>query len=198
MSGASHPLLESIRRSAAPFGLNLVAAVSVDSYDAIAPPSMRARTLSANAQSIVVIGNGGGAFWNAFTTYAEANPGWRERTHPLDDFTRAIIERDVVAPMLRQRIACTAAYPFVGEGALSFIALGKLAGLGGPSILGVLIHPLYGPWIAFRGALLVDVAIDAPGEAIGFDPCPGCTTRTCIPACPAAAVGFPSGWDIPR
>ncbi|MGH8012878.1 MAG: hypothetical protein ACREQ4_10300, partial [Candidatus Binataceae bacterium] len=36
-----------------------------------------------------------------------------------------------------------------------------------------------------------------PGIALGFDPCPQCTARTCISACPGAAVSFPAGWDIP-
>ena len=197
MSATDHPLLASIRRAAAPYGLNLIAAVPADRYDAIAPPSMRAQALAPDAKSIVVIGNGGGAFWNAFTTYADAHPGWRDRTHPLDDFTRDLIANEIVPVMTGQGVACTSAYPFIGEGTLSFLGLGKLAGLGGPSILGVLIHPTYGPWIAFRAALLLDIALDQPGEAADFDPCPRCVTRACITACPASAVSFPAGWDIP-
>jgi epoxyqueuosine reductase QueG len=195
---AAASLLDSIRRVAAPYGLNLIAAVPIDRYEAIAPPSMRARSLAPHAQSIVVIGNGGGAFWQAFKTYADAHPGWRHRQHPLDDFTRELIEKEIVPTVHRQGAACVPAFPFIGEGTLSFISLGKLAGLGGPSLLGVLIHPVYGPWIAFRAALLIDAALDAPGEAAGFDPCPDCTARTCITACPASAVSSPAGWAIPR
>ena len=191
-------LLDSITRAAAPYGLNLIAAVPVDRYEALAPPSMRACALAPDARSIVVIGNGGGAFWQAFKSYADAHPGWRDRPHPLDDFTRALIEQEIV-PIARGRgVACVPAFPFIGEGTLSFIALGKLAGLGGPSLLGVLIHPVYGPWIAFRAALLIDAVLDAPGEAAGFDPCPDCTARSCLAACPASAVSAPAGWDIPR
>jgi epoxyqueuosine reductase QueG len=191
-------LLDSLRQAAAPYGLNLIAAVPVDRYEAIAPPSMRARSLAPDAKSIVVIGNGGGAFWQAFKTYADAHPGWRDRTHPLDDFTRDLIEKEI-APIARgQGAACVPAFPFIGEGTLSFLGLGKLADLGGPSLLGVLIHPVYGPWMAFRAALLIDVALDAPGEAATFDPCPDCTARSCIAACPASAVSSPAGWDIPR
>jgi epoxyqueuosine reductase len=191
-------LLDSLRQAAAPYGLNLIAAVPIDRYEAIAPPSMPARTLAPDAKSIVVIGNGGGAFWHAFKTYADAHPGWRDRKHPLDDFTRDLIEKEI-APIARgQGAACVPAFPFIGEGTLSFLGLGKLAGLGGPSLLGVLIHPVYGPWMAFRAALLIDVALDAPGEAATFDPCPDCTARSCIAACPASAVSSPAGWDIPR
>jgi hypothetical protein len=192
------PLLASIRSAAAPHGLNLIAAVPVDRYEAIAPPSMRARSIAPDAKSIVVIGNGGGAFWYAFEEYADAHPGWRDRTNPLDDFTRDLSENQIVPMVEGQGVECVTAFPFIGERTLSFIGLGKLAGLGGPSLLGVLIHPVYGPWIAFRAALLVNVPLDAPGPADGFDPCPQCTARTCVAACPASAVSSPAGWDIPR
>ncbi|HEX4209938.1 MAG TPA: hypothetical protein VHY56_06065, partial [Candidatus Binataceae bacterium] len=182
-----HPLLASIQQAAAPHGLNLIAAVSADRYDALAPSSTLARTLAPGTQSIVVIGNGGGAFWNAFKAHAKAHPGWRDRTHPLDDFTRGLVENQI-EPIMRERgVSTTSVYPFIGEPTLNFIALGKLAGLGGPSLLGVLIHPVYGPWIAFRAALLLDFALDQPGEAAGFDPCPRCVSRSCITACPASA-----------
>src|SRR5260370_22684010 len=74
---------------------------------------------------------------------------------------------------------------------------GRAAGLSAPSILGMMVHPVYGPWIAFRAALLVNEIIDAPGEAMGFDACPTCVPRSCISACPVNAVSFPKGWDIP-
>ena len=73
-----------------------------------------------------------------------------------------------------------------GGPTLNFIELAKLAGLGGPSIIGVVLNPAYGPWIAFRAALIVDVDLDSPGDAVGFDPCPGCVPRSCIAACPGA------------
>jgi epoxyqueuosine reductase len=92
-----------------------------------------------------------------------------------------------------------AAYPFLAAPyAFNFIELGRLAGLGGPSILGVLVHPVYGPWIAFRAAILLDADLDYPGEAAGFDPCPSCTVRSCMASCPVGAVTPASGWDVPR
>jgi epoxyqueuosine reductase QueG len=75
--------------------------------------------------------------------------------------------------------------------------LARAAGLAGPSILGVVIHPVFGPWIALRAALLVGQELSAPPIAQGFDPCPGCTERACVAACPAGAVSGEKGWDIP-
>jgi epoxyqueuosine reductase len=202
-------IIGAIRAAGVRHGLNLVAAIRADRYDSAVAPAMRttavtsieipAAGMPATPRSIVVVGNGGGDFWSAFSAFAERNPGWRERANPLDDFTREIVEREI-APVVRESgVRCVAVYPFVQAGpSLNFIELARLAGLGGPSIIGVVLHPVYGPWIAFRAALIVDVEIDWAGPAIGFDPCPGCVPRSCITACPASAVAFPSGWDIPK
>lgn len=192
-------LLETIRSAAAPHGLNLVAAIPARDYDRIAAPAMRAGTIDAAARSIVVIGNGGSGLWRAFTAHAARNPGWRDRDNPLDDFTLDVIERYVIVAVRTLGARCVAVYPFMSGGpTLNFMEAAKLAGLAGPSILGVVVHPEYGPWIAFRAALILDVELDQPGAALGFDPCPTCTARSCISACPADAVTFPAGWDIPR
>jgi len=63
--------------------------------------------------------------------------------------------------------------------------------------VGVLVHPIYGPWMALRAAILVRGRLEAPRPADGFDPCPTCRERSCITACPAGAVG-PAGWNVPR
>jgi epoxyqueuosine reductase len=190
--------LDRVRRAAVPYGLNLIAATPVARYDSAVKESLRASAIDPRARSIVAIGNGGAAMWNALKTHAARNPEWWNRDNPLDDFIRAVIERDVAAPIRASGLRCTTVYPFMGNApTLSFIELGKVAGIAGPSILGVTVHPVYGPWIAFRAALLFDEELDSPGDALGFDPCPGCTARTCIPACPAGAVSIDSGWDIP-
>jgi len=192
-------IVDRVRAAAEPFGLNLVAAVPVDRYDAIVAEPYRATAIDPRAKSIVVIANGGGALWSALKRHAERNPGWFNREHPLDDFTRTIVENEV-APAVRDANAqFNIVFPFMsGKAALNFMELGKAAGLAGPSILGVLINPKFGPWMAFRAAILVDQLIDEPGEAREFDPCPSCKERSCIAACPTGAVAFPSGWDIPR
>jgi len=145
-----------------------------------------------------VIGNGGPDFWQKFKAHAAENPGWWDREDPLDDFTRDIIDKEIVTPIRRLDLSCTAVYPFGSPPTLNFMQLAMLAGLASRSIIGVVVHPLFGPWIAFRAALLLDCELDNLGDASGFDPCPTCRTRACIAACPASAVSYPSGWDIPR
>ena len=169
-------------------GMNLVGATSVAAYDARVAVPRRLATRAGDARGIVVVGNGGSAFWHAFRA---ATP--TDARDPLDRFTRDVVEdavRDVAGARCR--------FPFdpLPE-ALDFHALGALAGLGRPSLVGVLVHPEFGPWIALRAAILVPDEVDAPRPADGFDPCPTCVERPCIAACPAGAVG-PGGWDVPR
>ncbi len=193
--------LDKIRRAAAPHGLNLVAAIPVARYDnqTAVKEKSRASAIDPHARSIVVIGNGGSALWDALKSHAARHLRWWERANPLDDFTCEVVERDVAGPLRASGARCTTVYPFMNNRpTLNFIELGKVAGVAGPSILGVTVHPLYGPWIAFRAALLLDEQLDSPGDALGFDPCPRCTARTCIPACPVRAVSADSGWDIPK
>ena len=73
----------------------------------------------------------------------------------------------------------------------------RAAGLAGPSILGVTIHPVYGPWMALRAAVLINYELDTEPVAANFDPCPTCTERACIAACPANAISVEKNWDIP-
>jgi len=75
--------------------------------------------------------------------------------------------------------------------------LARAAGLAGPSFLGVVIHPVYGPWMALRAALLINQELHVEPTATGFDPCPTCVERACMAACPASAISAQKGWDIP-
>jgi hypothetical protein len=191
-------LLDRLADKAQRFGLNLTAAIPAERYEIVAAPLYRAGPIYPECRSIVVIGNGGGAFWRAFKGHVEANHDWFERDNPLDDFTRKIVDEQIVRPITASGVGCVVVYPFGTGPTLNFMQLARLAGLAGPSIIGVVVHPVFGPWIAFRAALLLDVEIDRPGDAVGFDPCPTCTMRSCISACPAAAVSYPAGWNIPR
>ena len=159
-------ILAAVRAAAARHGLNLCAALPLARYDAAVQPEARASLIDPAARSIVVLGNGGGDFWAAFKRHAARNPGWWERENPLDDFTREVVEREVAAPLREAALRYTIVHPFMHGGArtLNFVELGKAAGIAGPSILGVVVHPMFGPWIAFRAALLLDVAARRAGR----------------------------------
>jgi len=189
-------IIDFIKACAAPHGLNLVGAVAAERYDAAVPLRLRASAIDPRARSVVVIGNGGAAFWHAYRRHVDGDPGWALHDHPLDDFTREVVEREIAGPLRARDVQFRLVYPFAGEaGNLHFMELGRLAGIGGPSLIGVLIHPTYGTWIAMRAALLLNFTLEEPAEGLGFDPCPRCVARSCMPACPVAAVSD-RGWDV--
>ena len=93
-------------------------------------------------------------------------------------------------------VAVFAHRPVAGAFA-DFVALGRAAGLGWPSRLGLLLHPERGPWIHLRGALLLPFdAGEGDGPLAGSGPCPACPAP-CSTACPAAAPRS-AGFDVAR
>ena len=189
-------LLTALRAALLPAGLNLVAALPVDRYDRDVPEAYRLRKRSPAARSIVVIGNGGGEFWRGFQRFCSEHPGFFDRSDPLDEYTARIVERLVAPLMAGGHLTGRIVYPFQFEAEpVSFVHLGMLAGMGSRSVLGVLVHPEYGPWIALRAAIVLDDEIE-PTAVIPFDPCGTCADKACSAACPASAVGD-HGWDIP-
>ncbi len=168
-------------------GIDLVGTTSVAAYDARVPADRRLGPHAHDARGVIVLGNGGTALWDAFrAAIPEA-----ETDDPLDHFTRRAVE---AATRDLQEARCH--FPFDRSAPrLDFRLLGELAGLGRPSLVGVLVHPTYGPWIALRAAVLLPIDVTAPRPSDGFDPCPTCVERPCIAACPVGAVGT-AGWDV--
>ncbi len=191
------PLVDALRAALAPAGLNLVAALPVARYDREVPERFHLSKRHPGAKSLVVIGNGGRAFWDGFRVYGEKHPEFVPREpHPLDRYTTTVVERGVVPVLERESLAGRVLYPFEFEREpVSFLHLGALAGFGARSLLGVLVHPEFGPWIALRAAVLLDSEIEST-PVTPFDPCGGCIDKPCIAACPAGAVSE-RGWDVP-
>jgi hypothetical protein len=190
-------LLGALAEECSPFGLNLIGVASAAEYDALVPAKYRLAPTSRRAA--IVIGNGGGAFWSAYRAHVDRHRGFDAREHPLDDFTAEIMETRILPLATSHGVGAELRLPFrASEPPVSFVHLAEAAGLGRRSILAVLIHPEFGPWIALRGALLIDEEIEAPRPAAHFDPCPSCVERPCITTCPARAVAYPAGWDVGR
>ncbi|HYR95495.1 MAG TPA: hypothetical protein VEM57_02120, partial [Candidatus Binatus sp.] len=188
-------MLTALGRALAPRGLNLIGATTPEAYDAGIPRRYALGQLVPEARGVIVIGNGGAGFWAAFRDFCRGHPGHAATADPLDAFTRQAVE-EAARPLVGADARFLYPFRFPDE-PVSFMRLAECAGLGRPSLTGVLVHPVFGPWIALRAAILLPVQVDAPRPADGFDPCPGCVERACIPACPVGAVG-PAGWDVPR
>jgi epoxyqueuosine reductase QueG len=197
MIGAIFQPLEALRAAAANWGLNLLGVVDAERYDARAPAPHRISDVWPAARTAVVIGSAGPAFWDRFIARVRGTGPIAAGPDPLDAHTVDIVEP--LAQMVRaQGHTVRAVYPFYGAAghSLSFQKLSIEAGFGVDSVLGLVLHPKYGPWVAARAALLTDALLPASGPLSGFDPCGPCPAP-CITACPGSA--FPERrWSAPR
>jgi hypothetical protein len=128
-------------------------------------------------RTLVLIGNAGPALYDAFFAAGQATGD-----NPLDDWTRRL-----VLP-IAERFGARAAFPSDGPPWLPFQRWAMRAEGVKASPLGVLIHPRFGLWHAYRAALVFDRALDLPSAPIPAHPCDTCVEKPCLTACPVGAV----------
>ena len=184
-----------IRELLSESGFNIFLKIKASDYDGSVGPDRKAGAIMTDAKSIILVGFGGNSFWKILSEYLDRNPGFREKHTDLID-TYTILNMARAGETLGAAgIRYTLAYPF-GENALAldFAALGRIGGAGVGSLLGILIHPVFGTWMSLRAAIITDAELaEYDGPLEGFDPCPSCD-KPCIAACPAHTVSE-SGWD---
>jgi len=137
--------------------------------------------------SLVLIGNAGPALWAAFAAGPEAGDGL---PHPLNRWTRRLVDEVAAAE------AAAPLYPFETEPAWPFQRWAMRAEPVHPSPIGLLIHPEFGLWHAYRAALLLGDAVAFPEAAGTPSPCESCRDRPCLSTCPVGAF-TPGQYDVP-
>jgi len=140
----------------------------------------------AEARTIVLIGVAGRFGWDAFAASKEARDGAK---HPLDRFSRRVIDG------LARDLGTVALYPFGGPPHYPFQQWARRAEPVHFSPLGLLIHPLYGLWHSYRGALGFAEALDVPALEATAGPCDSCAGKPCLSACPVGAFTV-AGYDV--
>ena len=96
---------------------------------------------------------------------------------------------------LAGELDATALFPFGGPPFLPFQQWAQRAEPVHPSPIGILIHPRYGLWHSYRGALGFREALAVPEPAGAPSPCESCTGRWCLSACPVGAFSS-AGYDV--
>ncbi|MEQ8737696.1 MAG: ferredoxin [Hoeflea sp.] len=150
------------------------------------------------AALICLVGHAGGAFWPVFDLWRMLHP---DAAVPLDTWSRPIIRP--IAARLPGEAVFPSDKPWQPFQRWAMAAEGLH-----PSPLGLLIHPEYGLWHGYRGAILFGAeAAKAPGFsdlaqgksggiARTHHPCDSCEDRPCLSACPVEAFtadGFAAG-----
>ena len=136
-----------------------------------------------DAATVVLVGNAGPAMWRAFARDR------RTGADPLDSWTRQALAQ--VASALGAR----AIFPFGGPPFHPFMRWAERAGSVHRSPVGLLIHPEYGLWHAYRGLLAFASRIALPPPDDRPSPCAACAEKPCLSACPVGALG-PGGYDV--
>ena len=164
-----------ISRGLAPHGLAIAGWFRIEPADV--PAGCESRAGQAPA---LLIGNRGGAMWQAFS----AAPEFRDDApHPLDRWTARVVG----AAAAGLRPPHETLFPF-GPTLWPFQRWARRAMGIGASPLGILIHPKFGLWHALRAAIAFPgLDVEAPQAEPGAHPCEECVARPCLSACPVAA-----------
>jgi hypothetical protein len=134
------------------------------------------------AATVLIVGNAGGAMWEVFSPYVDGG------RNPLDHWTKRVIDP------IAEEVGASAIYPF-GPNAAPFQRWALRAETVYSSPLGILIHPEYGLWHAYRAALLFSERLDLPPRAEAASPCESCVEKPCLTACPVGAFSG-TAYDI--
>lgn len=143
----------------------------------------------APASAVILVGHGGGAFFSRFEAWRADHPGVAD---PLDSWSKAVITP--VAEALGGEAVFPSDPPYLPFQRWAMAAEGLKA-----SPLGILMHPEYGLWHGYRGAILLgegrfDTADSAP-QGSPSHACDSCTAKPCLSTCPVSAFG-PAGFEV--
>lgn len=133
------------------------------------------------AVSVVLIGHAGSSFWEPFTAWREGQED-RGGSDPLDAWSKTVIGA------IASDFDASAYFPS-DQPYQPFQRWAKAAEALEASPLGILIHPRFGLWHGYRGALGFQHSVtESRGWQASASPCVSCEARPCISSCPAAAL----------
>lgn len=134
------------------------------------------------ATSVLLVGNAGADYWPHFERWRAMQP--RDLPNPLDTWSRQVAEE--VARTIGARVVMPSDRPYAPFQQWAMRAEGLK-----PSPLGILMHPHFGLWHAYRAALLLDVPLPPEVASLLYPAadhaCDQCTAKPCLNACPVDA-----------
>ncbi|MDP6138090.1 MAG: hypothetical protein QGI25_17485 [Arenicellales bacterium] len=143
--------------------------------------------LTSNAR-LVLLAMGGTRLWNRIQKRVKTG------ADPFDTF--AIYAANQVSSEYWGCDQIELLYP--GSLAVPLQRLGRFAGCSYPSPIGVDLHPVYGPWFAYRAVFLIHAELQLTELESGGSPCESCADKPCVAGCPVGAVSLADGIDLGR
>lgn len=124
--------------------------------------------------------------WPAFT----ASPEYRDgRAHPLDRWSHRLVSA------LARDFGAKPYFPFTAP-LMPFIRWAQKAEPVHASAMGMMIHPTFGLWHAWRGALAFEERLDLPAPDDRPRPCDSCADKPCLSACPVNAFDGSGAFNV--
>lgn len=166
-------LLRRLSERLLPVGLDLIQPVSVRAYNDVVEPLYRLPDLQREHPLAFIIGNTR-ALWTAFVDELRQHPSALSQEHPLDAYVVKHLHEALRGLPARAEVRYSHELP---PRRVAMQALAEVAGLAWRSPAFLSVHPVYGPWIGLRAAVVLDV--DAPDilAAPAARACDSCDTR---------------------
>jgi hypothetical protein len=140
--------------------------------------------------TLVLLGFVGKLCWPEFAASDEAKDG---EADPLDRWSRRIIDE------LARSTAAGALYPFPTDRP-PYMPFQRWAQRAEPvyvSPVKILLHPDWGLWHSYRGALTFPDRMTLPARDTRLSPCDSCETKPCLSGCPVDAFAA-GGYAVAR
>ncbi len=137
------------------------------------------------ARTVLLLGNSGPHLWSSASTRLMAD----RASDPLDSWTEATVSA------IAEAYGADPLFPFSGPPFLPFLRWAQRAEPVAPSAIGILIHPRYGLWHAYRAALAFADRLTLPPREDEAHPCDSCVEQPCLSTCPVGAFST-DGYDV--
>ncbi len=132
---------------------------------------------NADGKAGLLVGNIGSSLWSQFYSSSEFNDD------EPDGLNRWTV--NTLSPVAEQ-ICAEIRFPF-GDPVWPFQRYAVEAMGMQQSPIGLLIHPEYGLWTAFRAALIFNIELGQVSKINSVHPCDTCTDKPCLTSCPVSA-----------
>lgn len=136
--------------------------------------------------TLYLIGHGGSSFWPVFSKSEFIDTS----NDALDNWTKQVVGS------VAKEFNAEAFYPSDGPRYKPFQQWAIKAENLRQSPLGMLIHPEYGLWHAYRAAIMFEGSLHLPKPILEGNICESCVEKPCLTTCPVNAFSD-EGYDVP-
>jgi methylmalonic aciduria homocystinuria type C protein len=173
--GTCEGIVSMIRGRCLAGGLDLVQPFAVSEYNRAVGEAHRLPDFGRPRSLAVLVGNSR-ALWAPFVEVCARSTELLEHEDPLERYVMTVVsEAAADAPARTEVVWAHDTDPVT----VAIRRAAEVSGLAYPSPTGLCVHPVYGPWIALRAVVVVDVEAQGLEPRPLADPCPADCAREC-------------------